>query len=86
MCFFYSFARQVRYYSIKERFLKTGFRLRFFRKLKTISEETWIKISWLFFITSDANQAIVCLIWFFTTIFQLCRDGYSWVEPVLSKD
>ena len=30
-----------------------------------------------------------CLIWFFTsqsTIFQLCRDGSSWVEPVLSKD
>ena len=31
----------------------------------------------------------VCLIWFFTsqsTIFQLCRDSSSWVEPVLSKD
>ena len=31
----------------------------------------------------------VCLIWYFTsksTIFQLCRDGSSWVEPVLSKD
>ena len=30
-----------------------------------------------------------CLIWFFTfqsTIFQLCWDGPSWVEPVLSKD
>ena len=29
------------------------------------------------------------LIWFFTsqsTIFQLCRDGSSWLEPVLSKD
>ena len=29
------------------------------------------------------------LIWFFTsqsTVFQLCRDGSSWVEPVLSKD
>ena len=31
----------------------------------------------------------VCLIWFFTsqsTIFQVCWDGSSWVEPVLSKD
>ena len=31
----------------------------------------------------------VCLIWFFTsqsTIFQICQDGSSWVEPVLSKD
>ena len=31
----------------------------------------------------------VCLIWLFmsqSTIFQLCRDGSSWVEPVLSKD
>ena len=30
-----------------------------------------------------------CLIWFFmsqSTFFQLCRDGPSWVEPVLSKD
>ena len=30
---------------------------------------------------------VICLIWFFTsqsTIFQLCRDGSSWVEPVLS--
>ena len=30
-----------------------------------------------------------CLIWFFmsqATIFQLCRDRSSWVEPVLSKD
>ena len=29
----------------------------------------------------------VCLIWLFTsqsTILQLCRDGSSWVEPVLS--
>ena len=29
------------------------------------------------------------LIWLFTsqsTIFQLCRDGSSWVEPVLGKD
>ena len=35
------------------------------------------------------RQVRVCLIWFFTsrsTIFQLCRDGSSWVEPVLSKD
>ena len=31
----------------------------------------------------------VCLVWFFasqSTIFQLCGDGSSWVEPVLSKD
>ena len=21
-----------------------------------------------------------------STIFQVCRDGFSWVEPVLSKD
>ena len=30
-----------------------------------------------------------CLIWFFTsqsTIFQLCQDRSSWVEPELSKD
>ena len=30
---------------------------------------------------------LICLIWFFTpqsTIFQLCLDGSSWVEPVLS--
>ena len=30
-----------------------------------------------------------CLIWFFTsqsTIFQLCCDGSSWADPVLSKD
>ena len=30
-----------------------------------------------------------CFIWFFTsqsTIFQLCRNGSSWVEPPLSKD
>ena len=29
------------------------------------------------------------LIWFFTsqsTVFQLGRDGSSWVEPVLGKD
>ena len=29
-----------------------------------------------------------CLLWYFTshsTIFQLCQDGSSWVEPVLSK-
>ena len=48
---------------------------------------------------SDASQncpihkitlvSFVCLIWFFTpktTIFQLCWDGSSWIEPVLSKD
>ena len=35
---------------------------------------------------------VICLldlIWFFTpqsTNFQICRDGSSWVEPVLSKD
>ena len=31
----------------------------------------------------------VCLVLFFTTkstIFQLCRDRFSWVEPVLGKD
>ena len=31
----------------------------------------------------------ICLTWFFTsqsTFFQLCRDGSSWVEQVLSKD
>ena len=31
----------------------------------------------------------LCLIWFFTsqsTFFQLCLDGSSWAEPVLSKD
>ena len=30
----------------------------------------------------------ICLIWFFTsqsTIFQLCPDGSSWVEPVFTK-
>ena len=34
-------------------------------------------------------SVFVCLIWFFTsqsTIFQLCRNGSSLVEPVLSKD
>ena len=34
-------------------------------------------------------ESAFCLIWFFTfqsTIFQLCRDATSWVEPVLSKD
>ena len=39
----------------------------------------WVKIKLLLF----------CLIWFFTSlsrIFQICRDGSSWVEPVLSKD
>ena len=33
--------------------------------------------------------SLFCLIWFFTpqsTIFLLCWDGSSWVEPVLSKD
>ena len=32
---------------------------------------------------------VICLIWFFktqSTIFQLCRDGSSSVEPALSKD
>ena len=32
---------------------------------------------------------VFCLIWFFisqSTIFQLCWDRSSWVEPVLSKD
>ena len=32
---------------------------------------------------------LFCLIWFYTsqsTVFQLCGDGTSWVEPVLSKD
>ena len=32
---------------------------------------------------------MACLIWFLTslsTIFQLCQDGSSWVEPVLRKD
>ena len=43
------------------------------------------------YITSFLPQKIfnfVCLIRFFTsqsTIFQLCQDGSSWVEPVLSK-
>ena len=34
-------------------------------------------------------NGFVCLIWFFrseSTIFQLCQDGSSWVEPVLSND
>ena len=33
-------------------------------------------------------NAFVCLIWFFTsqsTVFQLCREGSSWVELVLLK-
>ena len=37
----------------------------------------------------SVTPLFVCLIWFFTsqsTIFKLCRDGSSWVEPVLSKD
>ena len=36
-----------------------------------------------------SDQLYACLIGFFTsqsTIFQLCRDGSSWVEPELSKD
>ena len=35
------------------------------------------------------KKLFVYLIWFFTsqsTIFQLCQDESSWVEPVLSKD
>ena len=35
------------------------------------------------------DYVFCCLIWFFTsksTIFQLCPDGSSWFEPVLSKD
>ena len=38
--------------------------------------------------TAVFQTALICLIRFFTsksTIFQLCRDGSSWVEPVLSK-
>ena len=26
------------------------------------------------------------VLYILSTIFQLCRDGSSWVEPVLSKD
>ena len=34
------------------------------------------------------NESMLCLIWFFmsqSTLFQLCRDRSSWVEPVLSR-
>ena len=46
--------------------------------------------TWLSMLVSlPLTSLFVCLIWFFTpqsTIFQLCQDGSSWVEPVLSKD
>ena len=35
------------------------------------------------------RKIFVCLIWFLmsqSTIFRLCGDRFSWVEPVLSKD
>ena len=35
------------------------------------------------------TMCLFILVWFFaslSTIFQLCGDGSSWVEPVLSKD
>ena len=35
------------------------------------------------------HRSLHCLILFFTsqsTMFLLCRDGSSWVEPALSKD
>ena len=38
---------------------------------------------------ADDDKEFVCLISFLTfksTIFQLCWDGSSWVEPVLSRD
>ena len=44
---------------------------------------------WVFLGWTSTKQGFVCLIPFFTsqsTIFQLCRDGSSWVEPVLSQD
>ena len=63
--------------------------------LKTVK----IHISYLLMKPADLDKLcfsstrwflFVCLIWFFRSywlnIFQLCRDGSSWVEPVLSKD
>ena len=37
----------------------------------------------------ELRLVFVCFIWLFTsqsTIFQLCQDWSSWIEPVLSKD
>ena len=41
------------------------------------------------FYKKNLKLKMICLIWFFTSessMFQLCRDGSSWVERVLSKD
>ena len=54
----------------------------------------WLTLTlWLRWAKKQANfpacKVFVCLIWFFmsqSTIFQLCEDGPSWLEPVLSKD
>ena len=50
---------------------------------------TMIMIIFVQFLCKLSFILFVCLIWFFpsqSTIFQLCRDKSSWVEPVLSKD
>ena len=46
----------------------------------------WRKWKTNIFFYFRPNILLLCLIWFFTpqsTIFQLCQDGSSWVEPVL---
>ena len=54
--------------------------------MKLVSKELDKKFQWW---KKGFKGLIHCLFWFFTaqsTIFQLCRDGFSWVEPALSRD
>ena len=63
--------------------------------MKIIGKDPWFVAHWTFLsihepsFPEDWQQSLACLISFFTsqiTVFQLCQDGFSWVEPVLSKD
>ena len=59
---------------------------------RTVETDVWI--SWAPYYASTTEPLATSssksyCVWLFTsqsTIFQLCRDGSSWVEPVLSKD
>ena len=56
---------------------------------KCLHEEIREILTYLIKKSEKKKQQLFCLIWFFTfqsTVFQLCRDGSSCVEPVLSKD
>ena len=45
---------------------------------------TLIKNTYAYNISATEKQDFDLIIYLPSTIFQLCRDGSSWVEPVLS--